>query len=105
MTQTELVFDTTKYRKDFGAWLGSNNHIWRAFATKANEIWYRGRRHYSARTIVEVLRHESALAEVGGEWKISNNFIPDLARMYQEAFPDRADLFETRLMPGGLRAA
>ena len=63
--QLPLAFDRSQYRPDFADWLSANPHIWSAFCAKANQVWARGRRHYSARTIVEVLRHESALAEVG----------------------------------------
>jgi hypothetical protein len=95
----------SKYRPDFADWLSANPHIWSAFCAKANEVWARGRRHYSARTIVEVMRHESAIAEASGEWKITNNFIPDMSRLFRDTFPERADLFETRLPHNARRAA
>ena len=97
--------ENEQYRAGFPEWLILNPHIWAAFAREASRIWDRGRRHYSARTIVEVLRHESALAEVGGEWKITNNVIPDLARLYVQTYPERASLLEFRVMPGSERAA
>lgn len=93
------------FRPGFAAWLADNGHIWRAFERETERIWSRGRRHYSARTIVEVLRHESALAEVGGQWKINDRHTPDLSRLYGLAHPDRADLFERRVMPGAERVA
>jgi hypothetical protein len=95
----------SKYRSDFAAWLLANPHIWQAFAAKADQVWNRGRQHYSARTIVEVMRHESMLAEVGGEWKINGNYVPDLARLYVESYPDRVCLFETRVQKNAVRAA
>lgn len=105
MNQAELQFDRSQYREDFADWLSANNHIWLAFVQKADAVWNRGRRHYSARTIVHVLRFESGLHEVGGEWKINNNFTPDMARLYIETYPDRAGLFETRLPKNARRAA
>lgn len=103
--QLPLAFDRSKYRADFAAWLLANQHIWLAFCRHADAIWGRGRRHYSARTIVEVLRHESTLAEVGGMWKINGNFCADLARLYVETYPERDGFFEMRRMPGSTRAA
>lgn len=94
-----------QFLADFPAWLADNPHIFAAFSREADRVWSRGRRHYSARTIVEVLRHESALAEVGGEWKINNNTAPDLARLYLLRNPSRAGFFEFRQMPGSARAA
>lgn len=97
--------DAAKYRPDFRDWLAANEAIWLRFVAEANKVWDRGRRHYSARTIVEVMRHETALAEVGSAWKLNNNFAPDLARRYQELYPERAELFATRVQQGGARAA
>lgn len=103
--QGELHFDLSRYREDFSEWLLDNQHIWRAFVREADKVWNRGRRHYSARTIIEVLRHESTLSEASGEYKINGNYVPDLARLYQETHPDRASLFETRLPRNARRAA
>jgi len=63
--------------------------IWKAFEREANAVWRNGRRHYSARTIGEYLRHETALRE-DGEWKIT-----DMARLYGLMYPERG-LFEFR---------
>lgn len=103
--QLPLVFDRSKYRADFAAWLLANQAIWLRFCAEADKVWRRGRRHWSARTIIEYLRHETALAEVGGLFKVNNNYAPDLARLYAETYPDRACLFETRLQAGSARAA
>jgi hypothetical protein len=84
------------FRNGFMAWLAVNVHVWIAFEREANRVWNRGRRHYSARTIGEVLRHESALAESGNEWKLNNVVFPDLARLYALIHPERAGLFEFR---------
>ena len=95
------------FRADFMSWLSSNWHVWLAFEAEADKVWERGRRHYSARTIYEVLRHESALRQdaPGEEWKLNNNQVPDLARLYTLMHPDRADFFETRVGPLSARAA
>lgn len=85
-----------KYRPDFASWLLANGHIWTRFCAEADRVWTRGRRHYSARTLIEYIRHETALSEIGGDFKVNNNYAPDLARLYADTFPDRADLFEFR---------
>lgn len=104
MSQLPLVFDRSKYRADFAAWLMANQPIWLAFCAKADALWDRGRRHYGARALVEVLRYESSLREAGGMFKINGNYIPDLARLYMETH-GRDGFFETRVMPGAARAA
>jgi hypothetical protein len=93
------------FRDDFPTWLASNRHVWDAFVREADRIRLHGRKHYSARTIIEVLRHASALAERGGVWKINNNLAPDLARLYVLRYPEAGDFFEFRVMPGSERAA
>lgn len=94
-----------QFRPGFLTWISENRHVYTAFAREADRIWQRGRRHYSARTIGEVLRHESALAEKDSEWKLNNCVFPDLARLYVIANPARAGFFEFRVMPGSERAA
>lgn len=101
--QLPLQLNRSKYRAEFANWLSENPHVWSAFCAKANAIWNRGRTHYSGRTIVEVLRYESTLTETSGPWKIRNDFIPDMCRLYADTFPGRSSLFETR--SSALRAA
>lgn len=86
------------YRRDFHEWLQANWHVWVAFEREANRIWERGRRHYSARTIGEYLRHESALRQEKDEtpWKLNDHAWPDLARLYIAMYPLRAEFFEMR---------
>lgn len=90
-----------QFRDDFAEWLESNWAIWLAFAEQADRMWDRGRRHYSARTLVEWLRHETAMREGPNEhgFKINNNAAPDLARIYELVHPDRGGFFERRVMP------
>lgn len=83
------------YRPDFHAWLSENFAIFVAFATQANSLWNRGRTHYSARTIIEWLRHETALRETSGGWKINDWYTPDMARLYMVLYPERT-MFELR---------
>lgn len=97
MTPLDLAkSNPAAFRPGFLVWLASNLHIWTAFRREADKVWSRGRRHYSARTIGEVLRHESFLSEKFGEWKLNNIRFPDLARLYLLTYPNRAGFFETR---------
>lgn len=90
-----------QFRAGFLAWLVANVHVWAAFEREANRVWHRGRRHYSARTLIEHLRHETALADDGADFKLNNNAAPDLARLYLLRYPERGDLFELRARPAG----
>lgn len=87
------------FSEDFLAWLPENIHVWSAFEREAIEIWGRGIKHYSSRTIVHVMRHHSAIRERGGEWKINNNHSPYLARLFDLMHPDKVGMWEYRGTP------
>lgn len=105
---TAMLFVASKpcvFRSDFHCWLNDNFHIYEAFEREANKIAAR-RDHYSSRTIIEVLRHETALREAPNELqlKITNNAAPDLARLYAMFHPERREFFEFRHSPLSDRA-
>ncbi len=87
-----------RYRPDFARWLAANWPIWERFEREANAIYASGRRHWSARTIIEFIRHETALRE-DGEYKIDNCRAPDMARLYLTLYPEREGMFELRESP------
>lgn len=93
------------FRSDFADWLVENGHVWRRFEAEADKVWERGRKHYSARTIIEVLRHESALADNDATYKLNDHATPDMARLYKLLHPSRADMFETRVQRSAARTA
>ena len=79
------------------AYLPENLHVFAAFEREAMAVIKRGWKHYSARTIVEVLRHHTALQDnVESGWKLNNQNTPYLARLFALLHPDHADLFEFR---------
>ncbi len=86
-----------QFSTDFLLWLPANLHIWKAFVHETNRVIASGRSHYSSYTIVEFLRHHSAVAEKDGEWKINNNHRPYLPRLFDLMYPDKAGLFEYRV--------
>jgi hypothetical protein len=84
------------FPEKFLHYLVENLHVYKAFEREALKIRESGRTHYSARTIIEVLRHNSALAEVGGNgWKLNDRWTPSLARLFDLMHPGPS-LFEKR---------
>lgn len=75
-----------------------NPELYRAFEAEALRIIERGRKRYSARTIVEWLRHNSAVqADPTGEFKINDHVTPTLARDFLDDHPEAPPrFFETR---------
>ena len=84
------------FRPDFAKWLTANYHVYAEFERSANSVWDSGFTHYSARTIMEVIRHRSNVKEITGEYKINNIRIPCCARLYALRYPNRKDLFSYR---------
>lgn len=84
------------FSDEFTEWIEENTHIWKAFESEALRVLQLGREHYSARTIVEFLRHHSAIRERGGAWKINDHSVPYLARLFVLLYPEAHRLFEFR---------
>lgn len=86
----------SNYRPDFAVWLDLNWHIWERFRSEADKIRAR-RSHYAARTIAEYLRHQTMLREAADfEFKLNNNNVPDLARLYMALCPAAEGFFNLR---------
>jgi hypothetical protein len=97
MDVLKVVRDNPKqFSIDFEDWLFENIHIWYAFEKEAQNIRARGREHYSSRTIVEFLRHHSAISEKGGMWKINDHSVPYLGRLFVLVHPEAKNFFEFR---------
>jgi hypothetical protein len=92
-----------RFTPAFLAYLPDNLHVYDAFEREALRVVAKGFNHYSARTIIEVLRHHSALAEAGGPWKLNDWHTPYLARLFALANPPHRGLFEFRVAKAPLR--
>lgn len=95
---TELArLNASQLSAEFIEWLPDNLHVWEAFQAEALKLVRKGVQHYSSYTIVEFLRHHTAVSEQGGDWKINNNHRPYLPRLFDLAYPQHAGLFEYRV--------
>lgn len=84
-----------QFRRDFIPWMRENGYVFSEFERRALQV-ARRRDHYSARTIMEVIRHDTVIGELTGPWKINNVVIPDCARLFALLHPQHAGLFEFR---------
>ena len=84
-----------QFTQEFLDYLPDNIHVYQAFEREALRVAQK-RDHYSARTIIEVLRHESALREKDDQWKLNDHHTPYLARLFALIHPGCAKLFEFR---------
>lgn len=90
-----VLRNRSMFRSDFIDWLRDNRHVFAEVERRALQVAAR-RDHYSMRTIFEVIRHDTAIGELRGEWKINNNAAPDCARLFALLHPKHAGLFEFR---------
>jgi len=80
---------------DFDSWIKNNEHIYDAFEREALAT-AKKRNRYSAKTIVEFLRHHTLITEANGEWKINNYATSHLARLFAQRNPSFKHFFEYR---------
>ena len=85
-----------QFTDDFLKWLTYNVHVWLAFEKEAVRAVGRGLKHYSARTIIEWLRHNSAVRGVADDWKLNDHITPYMARLFRLKYPEYEDFFELR---------
>lgn len=98
IARAKVLLHPHQFRPDFYSWLTANYHVFEYFEKSAIKVWEHGFTHYSARTIVEVMRHRSNIREIGnGEWKLNDNKTPDMARLYMLLHPEHIGLFEFRV--------
>jgi hypothetical protein len=92
-----MTYDDDNYPDGFWHWMGQNEHIYAAFRVKAFQMALKGRKRYSARTIIEVLRWETDLRENKPLFKISNNMVPGMSRLFMTEYGGRyPGFFELR---------
>lgn len=82
MSQAAFKFGGDPYPRDFGHWLSANRRLFKRFEAMALEMAMSGRKSYSARTIVEVIRWNSDLSDSDKTFKINNNYTPGMARLW-----------------------
>ncbi len=85
------------FRDDFGGWLNESGwSIWKRFEAQALAIGKK-RDHWSAYTIIEYLRHETALRDASdAEFKLNQRWTSSVARLFAVLHPELGDLFEFR---------
>lgn len=85
------------YPEGFWHWLSKNDHVYRAFKVEAIRMALTGRKRYSARTIVEVMRWNSDLRDHEVTFKLNDHYTPGMARLFMNEYGERfPGFFELR---------
>lgn len=85
------------FRPGFLGWLAHNEEIYEVFEQQAFSLISAKWKHFSARTIVEEIRHYSRHRAHGAcSFKINDHHAPDLARVFTLRHPRYAKFWEYR---------
>ena len=90
------------FTQEFLNYLPENIHVYQAFEQEARKVLQKGYKHYSARTIIEVLRHHTALSD-SSKWKLNDHATPYFSRLFALLNPASAGLFEFRKASGRVK--
>jgi hypothetical protein len=82
-------------------WHAANPHVYDLFKRFTFEAIDRGHRKLSAWLIVNRIRWETTVETMGGDFKISNNFIAYYARLFMDEHPEYRGFFRTKPLKGG----
>ena len=89
-------FERQRQSELLPAELSGNLDLFNRFIHEAHKIRDTGREHYSARTIAEYIRHNTAVSGEDNLFKVNNNVVPVMARSAMQMFPYLNGLFELR---------
>lgn len=91
MNQVSIDFHSNEegYPDNFWRWLRDNEHVYRAFKAYAFRMAMKGRKHYGAKTIVEVLRYETDLRDSEVTFKLNNNYTSGMARLFMAEYGEQ----------------
>lgn len=93
---TPTLFDRPIVRKtDFELYDETHPDIWQEFESIAMELIKRGRDHYGAKAIFEIIRYHRAISG-GSDFKCNNNFTAAYSRKFIAKYPEFKSFFELR---------
>ena len=95
MNAQSSLFEDSNFDK-FMAFHEANTLVYQTFCRRAFQMIQSGRKHYSARAIMEVVRWDIDLKTDDKEFKLNNNHIPYYARMFMLAYPQHDGFFRIR---------
>jgi hypothetical protein len=94
---TDLARFDRYFRPGFLPWLADNESTYEQFERQAIELIKAGWTHFSARTILEEIRHYTRHEEKGNcSFKINDHMAPDLARVFVIRHPEYKAFWEYR---------
>jgi hypothetical protein len=86
--------------KSFHEYNKENPQIFERFVQLTFTLIRKGRDHYGAKGIIEIIRFNTITKAKGypetEDFKINNNYAPDYARLFMDEYPKYEGFFNTR---------
>lgn len=93
-----MKMNRSLFTDDFCDWLPTNLHVFGEFCSRARSLVRAGRKHYSGKTIIEVIRYNTDIKQNGKtSWKLNNTHTSYLVRLCELVYPETNGLFEKRI--------
>jgi len=92
-----ILHNPDQFRSGFLDYAVANWHLYEGFEERAFQMAKTGRTHYSAKTIIQVLRFHSDLAEVDSAFKVNDNWAADFGRLFMLRHPKYLGFFKTKV--------
>jgi hypothetical protein len=96
-----MLIEISTERQRWLDWHAANPQVYDLFKRFTFEAIDRGHRKLSAWLIVNRIRWETTVETMGGDFKISNNFIAYYARLFMDEHPEYRGFFRTKPLKGG----
>lgn len=100
MSAPDLFGAATRHEQmmiEFVEFNRAHPEVWRYFCANSLRLIRRGRNHYGAQAVMEVIRYHYATSETAEQFKINNNHIPFYSRAFGLVYPEHADFFSRRI--------
>jgi len=81
----------SKLQTAFERYDAENPQVWEQFKEIAFDLIERGRKHYGAKAIFEVIRYHRATQTNDPDFKLNNNFTAFYARKFINLYPQYKD--------------
>lgn len=97
-TAQDILLEAGLNRKTIAAfllWHRANPDVWNEFEKITLELLSKGRKHYGAKAIMEVIRFNRVISS-GPDFKINNNFTAYYVRIFEAKYKIHKGFFETR---------
>jgi len=90
------LFDKPSTLSDFERYDKEHPEIWKLFMDITFRLIRRGKRHYGAKAVFEIIRYHRIVQHNDSEFKVNNNYTAYYARKFMQTFPEWDGFFETR---------